>query len=104
MRKLLLAFAIAGLAVASAKTYRVQLYEPALLGTMQLAPGEYRVEVVGDKAVIRNGKVQGEAPVKMEENDKKYGFTTVRFTNADGKLHVQEIHLGGTKSKLVFNE
>ncbi len=103
-RRFLLVFAVAGLAIASAKSYAVKLFEPALLGTTQLSPGEYKVEVVGDKAVVSNGKMQAEAPVKMEENGAKYSSTTVRFTNGDGKMHIQEIHLGGTKSKLVFNE
>jgi hypothetical protein len=105
-KKFLLAIGVAGLAIASAKAkaYSIQLYEPAMLGSMTLAPGEYKVDVDGDKAVVRNGKTVGEAPVKVESADTKYNTTTVRFTNGDGKMHIQEIHVGGTKTKLVFNE
>ena len=103
-KRLLLVFAIVGLAVASAKTYSITLSQPAVLGDMQLAPGTYSVEVVDQKAVIRNGRMHGEAPVKVETADTKYNGTTVRFNSADGKMHLQEIHVGGSKTKLVFAE
>jgi hypothetical protein len=102
--KLLLLFAAAGLAVASAKSYTVNLFQPAMLGNTELKAGEYKVEVVDQKAVIRDGKFQREAPVKVETNGTKYSATTVRYSNSDGKLHIQEIRLGGTNTKLVFSE
>ena len=103
-RKLLFAFAVAGLAVASAKTYSIDLFEPAVLGSMQLTPGHYTVDVVDQKAVLRSGKVKCEAPVKVETADSKYNSTSVRYDNGDGKMHIQEIHVGGSKTKLVFTE
>src|SRR5713226_8957980 len=102
--RLLFAFAVAGLAMASAKSYSIDLFQPAVLGSTELAPGHYSVDVDDQKAVIRNGKIHGEAPVKVESADKKYNTTTVRFANGDGKYHIQEIHVGGTKTKLVFAE
>ena len=105
MRKVLLSFGLIALAaVAGAKSYTVSLFVPTMIGSEAFAPGEYRVEVVDQKAVIRNGKLHGEFPVKVEENGSRYSATTVRYTNGDGKMHVQEIHLGGTKTKLVFAE
>jgi len=105
-KKFLLAISVFALAVASAsaKSYSIQLFEPAMLGNMALAPGDYKVQVEDQKAVVTNGKVHCEAPVKVESGDAKYGSTTVRFANADGKMHIQEIHVGGSKTKLVFNE
>lgn len=103
-RRILFSLVIAGLAVASAKSYKVNLFQPAILGSTELKAGEYQVEVVDQKAVIRNGKIEGQAPVKVEAGDVKYGNTTVRFSNADGKMHIKEIHIGGTKTRLVFNE
>ena len=105
MRKiLLLAIGAATLVTAASKSYSFDLHEPALLGGMTLAPGEYRVDVADQKAVIRNGKFHGEAPVKVESAENKYNTTTVRFDNADGKMHIQEIHIGGTKTKIVFGD
>jgi len=103
-KRLLLVFAVAGLAVASAKSYSIDLFQPALLGTTQLAPGHYSVDVTDQKAVVRNGRIHCEAPVKVENMNQKFNTTTVRFANGDGKMHIQEIHVGGTKTKLVFAE
>jgi hypothetical protein len=101
----LLCFAlVAWAAVAGAKSYTVSLFEPAMIGGTELKPGEYKVEVLDQKAVIRNGKTHGEFPVKVENSDSRYGTTTVRFSNGDGKMHIQEIHLGGTTTKLIFAE
>jgi hypothetical protein len=103
--RLLLAFLAAGLAaVASAKTYGIDLFQPAMFGNMELAPGHYNVEVDGQKAIVRNGKTQGEAPVKMEEAETKYSRTSVVLLNSGGQMHIEEIHIGGTKMKLVLTE
>ena len=103
-KKLLLAISVAALAVAATKSYSVELYQPAMLGSTALSPGTYQVQVTDQRAVVRNGKMHGEAPVKVEMADSKYDTTTVRFSNGDGKMHIQEIHIGGTKTKLVFSE
>jgi hypothetical protein len=95
--------AFAGMALAAGKTYDLKLYQPAMVGGTELKAGEYRVEVTDDKAVIKGGKVTKEAPVKVETADDKYPTTTVRLS-AGEKPQIKEIRLGGTKTKLVFNE
>jgi hypothetical protein len=102
--RLLLVFLAAGLAVVSARTYGIDLFQPVMLGSTELKPGHYTVEVEGDKAKLRNGKLEGEAPVKMEDGDRKYDRTSVVLLNDGGQMHIQEIHIGGTKTKLVFAE
>jgi len=105
MRKALLTLGLVAMAaVAGARSYTVNLFVPSMIGSEEFKPGEYKLEVVEQKAVIRNGKLHGEFPVKIEENGAKYATTTVRYSNGDGKMHVQEIHLGGTSTKLVFSE
>jgi hypothetical protein len=101
--KLVLAFAVIGLAVASAKSYTLNLYAPASVGSTELKAGSYTVEVKDSKAVIKSGKVRAEADVKVETNGDRYGATTVRFNEAGGKMLIQEIRLGGTNTKLIFN-
>jgi hypothetical protein len=104
LRKVLPFFLVAGLAVASARSYTVNLFQPSLVGTTELKPGEYKLEVNDQTAVISKGKVRTESAVKVEEGDTKFESTTVRYvTAADGKVKIQEIRLGGTKTKLVFN-
>lgn len=102
-RKLVVSvLAFAAMAMAAGKSYTVKLYEPAMVGATELKAGEYRVEVNGDQAVIKSGKVQKEAAVKVENSDTKYDTTTVRLSSG-AKPQIQEIRLGGTKTKLVFN-
>ncbi len=102
--RLLLTLLAAGLAWAGGKTYSFDLYQPVMLGSTELAAGHYSLEVVDQKALVRNGKVHGEAPVKMEDADMKYPRTSLVLLNSGGQMHIQEIHIGGTKTKLVFTE
>src|SRR5271168_2555695 len=100
MKKIMMAFATFALAVASAAPrYHVKIYDPAWAGGTELKPGEYTVEMQGDKAVFKSGKTVLEAPAKMEENDRRYDGTSVRI-NGDKKLEV--IEFGGTKSRIVL--
>ena len=99
--KLVLSFAIAGIALLSAKSYSINLYQPATVGAAELKAGEYQVEVSGQKAVIRQGKMHTETPVTVATADRKYDATSVLVTIVNGKQHVQEIHLGGTNTKLI---
>jgi hypothetical protein len=103
MSKVLPFFLVAGLAVASARSYTVNLFETTTVGSTELKPGEYKIQVNEQKAVIRKGKVQTESTVKVEEGDTKFDNTVVRYVNStDGKIRIQEIRIGGTKTKLLF--
>lgn len=102
-KKLLVTFALLGLAVASAKQYSLTLFQPSVLGSTELKAGDYKLEVTNDKVVIRGGGQAGEAPVKVETGDEKYRGTTVRYTSGNGKYEIREIRLGGTNMKLIVN-
>jgi len=104
LRKLVFSFAVLGLALASAKSYRVDIYEPAQAGSTELKPGSYEVSVDGQNALIKGAKVSSQSPVKVETVDAKYDATSVKYLVSGGKKQIQEIHLGGTKTKLVFTE
>jgi hypothetical protein len=101
MRKVALFLLVAGLAVAAAHSYTVTLFEKATFGSNELAPGAYKLEVVDQKAILHQGKTQCDCPVKVEESATKYDTTSVRLTNKGGKMCIDEIHLGGTKTKLI---
>ena len=95
------------LAVASAAprgSHLVTLYEPSVINGMELKPGEYRLEVNGNKATLKGAKQSVEASVKVEEEPAKTSSTTVRYNTVEGKYKVEAIRLGGTKTKLVFGE
>jgi hypothetical protein len=73
-KKITMAFMTAALMVASAaEKHNLTLFQPSFVNGTELAPGDYRMELDGDKVVISKGKNK-----------------------------VQEIRLGGTNRKLVF--
>lgn len=102
-KKFMLSFAAAALMVASAaEKHNITLFQPSIVNGTELAPGDYRMELDGDKLVLSKGKQKFEANVKTEQADSKFSATSVRYANADGKYRVQEIRIGGTNRKLVF--
>ena len=103
MKKILvLALAVAGMVFAATRTYNVTLLQASKVGGMDLKAGEYQVRVVdGTTAIFKNGRIHGETPVKVVNGDQKYYDTAIRLTQS---REIQEIRIGGTKTKLVFSE
>jgi hypothetical protein len=91
-------------ALAQAETYHVTLLKPSVVAGKELKPGDYRVDVNNDKVTISHGKESVEAKVKTETSERKYGSTTVRYEMQGEKYKIQEIGIGGTKTKLVIND
>ncbi len=100
--KLVLCFATAALAIGSAANYNITLFQPTTINGKELKEGDYKLELNDHTAVIRQGKTAVEAEVKPETVDKKYTSTSVKYVVENGKNNIQEIRLGGTKTKLVF--
>ncbi|MBM3760568.1 MAG: hypothetical protein FJW36_10015 [Acidobacteria bacterium] len=101
-KKFMLTFAAAALMVASAaEKHNITLLQPSVINGTELTPGDYRLELDGDKLVISKGKQKVESTFKTEQADSKYSSTSVRYANADGKMKLQEIRLGGTNRKIV---
>jgi hypothetical protein len=90
--------ALLALGAASAASYRIELFQPSVVKGIQLAPGEYRLEVANGKVTFVRGKQSVEAPVKTQDVDKKFSATSVRYDAAS----ITEIRLGGTKTKLIL--
>ena len=104
MKKLMLSFGTLALAIASAaSSYHFSIFQPSYVGGKELKPGDYKIELNGDKATIKVGKQTFEAPVKVENGTEKFSETSVRYSTDGGKMTVQEIRLGGTSTKLVFS-
>jgi hypothetical protein len=94
-------FATLALAVASAATsYNVTFFETVTVNGTKLKAGDYKVQINDNKAIIKQGKAVAETAVKVENNDRKYPTTTVRLAGAQ----VEEIHFGGTRTKVVFEK
>jgi hypothetical protein len=104
MKSTKVTFCLATLALgvaSAASSYSVKLASPMSVGAVQLKAGDYTVEMQGDRAVFkdgRSGKKVVEIPATVGTSDSKFKSTSLM--SADSKL--QEIDLGGTKSKIVF--
>jgi hypothetical protein len=97
--KLTLTVATLGLAVASAAShYSLKLDAAKWAGDKQLKPGEYKVELVGDKVVFKTGKTVVEVPATVQKNDTTYSITSYESMDSN----IEEIYLGGTNTRIVF--
>ena len=90
---------VLGVMSASAESYRFSLHQEANIEGKTLKPGEYKVEVKENTAVLKRGKDTVEVPVRTETASSKFNATQVRYTE-DKKL--DEVRIGGTNTKLVF--
>jgi hypothetical protein len=62
------------------------------------------VNVENTKCTLVNGKQSVEVNVKVETVEKKFDTTAVRYTTVGEKQSIKEIRIGGTKTKLIFEE
>jgi len=97
---------LASLVFASAKTYPIEIESAARAGNVQLAKGDYTVQVEGDKAVfIDQHHKTISVPVKLDAGSgKKFEYTSVETTQKDGTEVIQLIHLGGATTTLEFGD
>jgi hypothetical protein len=99
VKNVLLGFVTAALAVASAAgSYKVTFYQPVTINGTELKAGDYKLELNNGMAVIKQGKTMTEAPVKVETENQKFSRSSVRINGTQ----VEEIRLGGTSMRLVF--
>jgi hypothetical protein len=97
--QLTLGIATLALAVASAAShYNLKLDAVQWAGSKELKPGDYKVELTGDKAVFTTGKTVIEVPAVIQKSGKKFSATTYQASGSK----IVEIDLGGTNTKLVF--
>jgi hypothetical protein len=104
MKKLMLTFATVALALASAaSSHRVTVTDPTWLNGTQLQPGDYKVQVEGNKVTLTLGKNTFEAAAKVETATQKFETTALVSQNDNGKMKLSEIRLGGTTTKIVID-
>jgi hypothetical protein len=104
MKKILFSFVTVALAVSSAasSSFHVNIDQPTWVGGTQLKPGDYKVALEGDKAMIKVGKTMVEVPAKVENADKKFDATSVRVDSVNNKQSLKEIRVGGTTMRVLF--
>jgi hypothetical protein len=103
MRKALaVLFALAATVAYAASSYHVTLYKPTTVNGTQLKPGDCKVELQGDKVVIKQGKTTVEANVTVQNASQKFVLTTVGYDDGSS-TQIHDVSLAGTTMKLVFD-
>lgn len=100
VKNVLLGLVSLAMAVASAAgTYNVTFYEPVMIHGSELKPGDYKLELKDNTAVIKQGKAEVEAPVRIENDSRKHSQTIVRLNG----MQLDQIELRGTNLRVVFD-
>jgi hypothetical protein len=68
-----------------------------------LKPGDYRIQIDGDKATIKTGKTMIDAAVKVESAERKFRDTMVGLEGPSGHHKISEIDIGGSNTRIVFS-
>jgi hypothetical protein len=104
MKKALLAIFALGLSVAyAASSYHVTLYKSTTVNGTELKAGDCKVEIQGNKAVLKQGHTIAESSVRVENGELKFASTSVGY-DGDRANQIQEIRIGGTTVKLLFDQ
>src|ERR1051326_1766028 len=100
LMKMMLCLGTLTVAIASAESrFNLKLSSAAWVGNTELQPGNYKIEIQGDKAVFTSGKtVAAQAPATVVNDTKKYRETAVDTSNSK----ITSIELGGTSTKIVL--
>ena len=85
----------------AADSYRVSLYQKTTVNGTEFKAGDIKLEIAGDKAILKQGKVSTEVPVKVENASDKFLYTTVAYES--GSSQVKEIVLAGTTKKILVS-
>jgi hypothetical protein len=103
--KLLFLFTAAGISIASAKSYSIIVPDHSEVAGNQLKGGDYSVKVDGTTAVLRDENNKAvRVTGTVQPADRKFEQSAVEINKgADGVNHIIAIDLGGTKTKLTFN-
>ena len=100
------ALVFSAVAFAGAKTYDLSLSSATAAGSVQLAPGEYKLKVEGSNAIFTGTQNHQSftVPVKIENGNEKYNLTSMDTTGEGGTVKITSIELGGSKTKLEFGK
>ena len=105
MNKLILGACVFSLGIATAASiYHVRIADSTWVGGTELKPGEYQVQVDGDKVTFKQGKKSIAVAAKVETNASKFSDTQMDIKTENGQAKLKELDLGGTKSKIMLTD
>ena len=97
---------LSSLVFAGAKSYPIMIDSAAKAGSVQLAKGNYTVQVEGDKAVFTDQHRKSvSVSVKLDTGTgKKFEYTSVESSQKGGEDAIKSIHLAGSTTTLEFGD
>jgi hypothetical protein len=107
VRSLLIAGALAmsTVALASAKTYQIDIQEPTKAGNIELQPGQYKLKVEGSQAVFTDSHDKTfSVPAKVENVDRKFPYTSIESASQGGMDTIQAIDLGDSSTQVKLGQ
>jgi hypothetical protein len=102
---ILLAFGFLTATAMADQSYRITLSNASKIGNAELKPGDYKLVVDAPKVVLtelRTGQ-SIELEAKVENMDEKVDNTEIHSNSVDGVSQINEIRIGGSKTRIVFN-
>jgi len=103
IRRILLFSAMSLAAVSAAdraSKFEVTLYQTTVVNGTAFKAGEAKVELADGKALLKQGKLTAEIPVKVETAKDKYAQTRVGYR----EHQITDISVGGTNKRILFPE
>jgi hypothetical protein len=89
--------------LAGSKSYTVVLAKTEQVGTIKLAPGQYKLQVEGGNAVFTDSNRKSfTTPAKLGTAPKKFNFTAVETKDEAGSERITSIDIGGTTTQVAF--
>ena len=71
-------------------------------GGKTVKTGEYKLELKDSQAILKGSGGKIEAEARIENGDKKFSQTVVRYSNDQSNARIEEIRIGGTSTTVVF--
>ena len=98
--------ALSSVAMAGPKNYNVAFSAPTKAGSIDLAPGDYKVKVEGSNAIFTDEHTGASVtvPVTVENATTKFNATTLDTKTQGNTVQLVAIELGGSKVKLEFGK
>jgi len=97
---LLSAISLAVVSAADRSKFDVTLYQTTVVNGTSFKAGDAKVELADGKAVLKQGKLTVEVPVKIEVAKDKYPQTRIGYR----EHQITDISVGGTNKHVVFAE
>jgi hypothetical protein len=110
IKKLLSIFIVLSLAslafagtITKSKKYDVTFKVPTMAGKVRLAPGAYKLQIIGDNATFTDANNKAfTVPVKIKTAKTKYDVTSVEASSKTGEDVIQAISFAGTTTQVEF--